>query len=136
MSKLDNIFTFASGGIITGVAYLLGGVDNLAVTLALFVVLDYITGITAALYQKKLSSSKGYWGVGKKILLFVFVIVAHQLDHITGNNQGFLRDAVIMFLIGSEGISIIENMGKLGMPVPSFIRATLERLTEDKGDKQ
>lgn len=130
MPRFENLYTFITAGVVSGLAYLVGGADNLISALALFVVMDYITGVTLAAKEKNLNSEKGFWGVGKKVLLFFFVIVANQVDVITGNNQSYLRNAVVMFLIGTEGVSILENLGKLGLPVPSFIINTLAKLRD------
>lgn len=67
-------------------------------------------------------------GLARKSLTFVFVIIAHQLDMVAGNSNDFMRDAMLMFIIGTEGISILENMGKLGLPVPKFITSALFKL--------
>jgi toxin secretion/phage lysis holin len=129
----DTMFTFLTGGAISGFAYLLGGMDKLFIAFVVFMICDYITGMLAAAEEGAVSSKRAFRGLGKKTGMITFVIVAHQLDLITGNTEGFLRNAMLLFLVGSEGISIIENLGRLGLPIPDFITNALERL---KGDKE
>lgn len=126
--KHEGLLTIATGGTIATAAYLFGGLDHLLAAFAIFLVLDYATGLAAAMYRKEVSSRTAWAGIGRKVAMFTFVIVAHQLDVISGNSQGFIRDAILLFLIGTEGISIMENCGKLGLPVPPFLTNTLDRL--------
>lgn len=78
----------------------------------------------------------GWWGLLRKSLTFVFVIVAHQLDLVAGNSNDFMRSAMLMFIIGTEGISIFENLGKMGLPVPKFILESLKNLRGDDKSKK
>lgn len=129
--KSDWAHSVVAGWIVSSVVYLVGGVDHLFIACSIFVILDYFTGVMAAWYQKELSSRVGWWGLFRKSLTFVFVIVAHQLDVVAGNSNDFMRSAMLMFIIGTEGISIFENLGKMGLPVPKFI---LESLKNIRGD--
>lgn len=137
MKSYDGWFTVFTGGAIAMFTYLLGGVDNLLRAFGIFLVLDYGTGIFAAWHLYKLSSRIALAGIGRKVAMFVFIIIANQLDLISGNSQGFIRGAILLFLIGTEGISILENLGKLGLPVPPFLLSTLARLkNQNEGAKQ
>lgn len=124
----DTVFMVLFGWPLSAVVYLVGGIDHLFIAVTIFVGLDYITGVLSAWYRKELSSRVGWWGLARKSLTFVFVIIAHQLDMVAGNSNDFMRDAMLMFIIGTEGISILENMGKLGLPVPKFITSALFKL--------
>lgn len=124
----DTVFMVMFGWALSAVVYLVGGINHLLIAVTIFVGLDYITGVMAAWYKKELSSRIGWWGLARKSLTFVFVIIAHQLDIVAGNENDFMRDAMLMFIIGTEGISILENMGKLGLPVPKFITSALFKL--------
>lgn len=124
----DTIFTVLTGGFWSTLAYLLGGIDNLSVCLAVFMLTDYCTGVISGFYNKNLSSEIAYKGLAKKSGMIAFIIVSNQLDIVTGNTEGFLRDAMMLFLIGTEGISIMENIGKLGYKIPSFIMDALRKL--------
>ena len=132
----DTLWTALTGGASITLAYLLGGLDNLVAAFAIFMACDYITGIIAGAKDKQVSSRRALKGLGKKAGMITFVIVANQLDIITGNQNGFLRDAMLTFLIATEGISIVENLGRLGLNVPTFLVKALEQLSDKEGDKQ
>ena len=114
------------GGLLTS---LLGGWDIALQVLVLFVVLDYITGLVAAYGEQNLNSRVGFKGIAKKILLFVPVAVAYWLDTLLG--QEILRSLAIFFYIANEGLSMMENLGRAGVPFPEQIQTALEQL---KGD--
>ena len=134
--KHEGWFTIATGGTIATITYLMGGLDHLLTAFAIFLVLDYGTGLAAAMYKKEISSRSAFTGIGRKIAMFTFVIVAHQLDVISSNTQGFIRDAILLFLIGTEGISILENCHKLGLPIPPFLTNTLDRMKQRQCDQE
>lgn len=128
-------------GIFTGlggyIGYFLGGVDGLIIALLIFVILDYITGIMCAVVDKRLSSSVGFKGIFRKVLIFMLVGVANLVDiHIIGNGS-VLRCAIIFFYLSNEGLSIIENATHLGLPVPEKLKVVLEQIheREDKKDE-
>ena len=131
----DTLWTAITGGTSITLAYLLGGVDNLVAALAIFMICDYITGIMVGFKEKKVNSYRAFRGLTKKVGMLVFVIIANQLDMITGNQNGFLRDTMLTFLIATEGISIIENVGRLGVTPPAFIKKTLEQLSDKEDEK-
>jgi toxin secretion/phage lysis holin len=131
----DTLWTAITGGTSITLAYLLGGLDNLVAAFAIFMACDYVTGLLAGAKSQKVSSKRAFRGLGKKVGMITFVIVANQLDIIVGNKDGFLRDAMLMFLIGTEGISIVENLGKLGIKIPHFIMKVLEQLSDKGEDK-
>jgi toxin secretion/phage lysis holin len=114
--------------------WFLGGVDGLLYTLIAFVVVDYITGVLRAIAEKKLSSKIGAHGITKKIMIFLLVGVAHMLDVEIIGNGSILRDAVIFFYISNEGISLLENASKIGLPIPQKLTDILEQLHDKKGD--
>jgi toxin secretion/phage lysis holin len=133
MKHTDTLWASITGGFSITLAYLLGGLDNLVAAFAIFMACDYITGLMVGGKEGKISSKRSLKGLGKKVGMITFVIVANQLDIIVGNDEGFLRNSMLMFLIGTEGISIVENLGKLGIKVPPFIMKALEQLS-DKGE--
>ena len=132
----DTWWAAAAGGASITLAYLLGGLDNLVAALAIFMICDYITGIMVGFKEKKVNSYRAFRGLTKKVGMLVFVIIANQLDMITGNQNGFLRDTMLTFLIATEGISIIENVGRLGVTPPAFIKKALEQLSDKEDEKQ
>ncbi|MDY5854439.1 MAG: phage holin family protein [Arcanobacterium sp.] len=113
----------AAGGI---AGYLFGGIDGLVIALVAFVVADYLTGVMTAISEKKLSSAIGFKGIFRKIIIFTLVGLANLLDvHVLGDT-GVLRTATIFFYISNEGISLLENATRLGLPVPERIREALD----------
>lgn len=121
----------AIGGVITAI---LGGWDMLLKTLVYLVVADYILGVTAAKVNKEVDSSVGYKGMFKKVMLFIPIGICYSLDQLFGTEM--LRNVSIWFYIGNEGISIVENLGKAGVPIPKFLGEALIQLrdTSDKGE--
>lgn len=115
-------------GIGAWLATYLGGLDGLVYALIVFAFVDYVTGVLAAIADKRLSSAVGFKGIARKILIFALVGLAHLIDiHILGT-PGMLRAAVIFFYLSNEGISLIENATRLGLPVPAQMRDTLEAI--------
>lgn len=131
----DTLYTFLTGGGVSSIAYLLGGIDNLLTALTIFIVCDFVIGVIAGFQNEGVSSKRALKGLGKKGAMFALVIIANQLDIISGSENGFVRNSMIFFLIGTEGISIIENMARLGLDVPEFLKSRLEQIKNDKGDK-
>lgn len=125
-TQTDTLFAAITGGVMSSIAYLLGGVDNLVNALAVFMIFDYVTGLMSAYYTDSVNSFKAYKGLAKKSGMISFVVIANQLDIITGGS-GFLRDAMIMILIGTEGISIVENGKKMGIQPPGVLTETLNK---------
>lgn len=115
--------------------WLLGGCDGLLFALVAFVVIDYITGIMCAVVDKKLSSAVGFKGIFKKVLIFALVGVGHILDTRVIGAGSVLRTAVIFFYLSNEGISLLENAGHLGLPIPKKLKSILEQL-HDRSEKE
>lgn len=106
----------------------LGGFDGLLYAALVFTIADYITGVLAAINEKRLSSSVGFRGISRKILIFTLIGLAHLLDvHVLGN-PGVLRTATVFFYLSNEGISLLENAAHLGLPIPSQIREALDAI--------
>ena len=118
---------YAAGiGVVIG--ELLGSFDDLLYALIVFVVTDYTTGVLKAVAEKKLSSAIGFKEICKKVCIFTLVGVVNVLDtHIIGSGC-VLRSAVIFFYISNEGISIIENAARMGLPVPQKLQDMLHSL--------
>jgi toxin secretion/phage lysis holin len=105
---------------------LFGGWDNMMQTLVIVCIIDYITGVFAAIYEGRLSSKIGYKGIIKKICMFTIVALAVSLDKATSNE--LIHTAAIAFYISNEGISILENVGKTGVCIPEKIKNILKEL--------
>ena len=124
------IVVAAVGGYI---GYFLGGWDGFLYALVAFVVVDYLTGIMVAILEKRLSSEVGFRGIFKKVLIFSLVAVAHIVDSQLIQTGSAIRTAVIFFYISNEGISVLENTAKIGLPIPEKLKTVLEQLNkEDK----
>ncbi len=118
--------------------WFLGGCDGLLYALLLFVVLDYVTGVMVAIINKELSSEVGFKGLFRKVLIFSLVGIGHALDTEVIGNGSVLRTAVIFFYLSNEGVSLIENAGHLGLPIPEKLKVVLEQLhdeAEEEGDE-
>ena len=108
--------------------YFLGGIDGLLTTLIVFMAIDYVTGLMCAVADKKLSSSIGFKGICKKVLIILLVGVAHIVDlHVVGTGNA-LRSAVVCFYLSNEGISMLENAAHLGLPIPEKLKTVLQQL--------
>ena len=117
------------------IAWFLGGFDGVLIALCVFALVDYLTGVIAAITEKKLCSKIGFQGVAKKVLMFFMVGIAAVLDAYVLGGQSPVREVVIVFYIANEGISIIENSARLGLPVPKKLIEVLEQLkSEGDGD--
>lgn len=111
--------------------WFLGECDGLMYALIAFVIADYVTGVMCAVSDKRLSSEVGFKGICRKVLIFVLVGMANILDmHVIGTGC-VLRTAVLFFYISNEGVSVLENAGHLGLPIPARLLNVLEQLHED-----
>jgi toxin secretion/phage lysis holin len=124
------LFTAAGGWL----GYFLGGCDGLLLALVLFAVADYITGVMCAISDKKLSSEVGFKGICRKVIIFMLVGVAHVIDVNVIATGSVLRTAVIFFYLSNEGVSLLENAGHLGLPIPEKLKIVLEQL-HDRSEK-
>ena len=118
--------------------YYLGGCDGLLYALISFVVVDYLTGVMCAIADKKLSSNVGFKGICRKVLIFLLVGIANIIDIQVIGQEGILRTAVIFFYLSNEGVSLLENAGHLGLPIPTQLKDVLEQLhkrSEKDGDQ-
>lgn len=140
MDKMLNwisIIAAAVGGV---VLKLLGGWDAMLLTLTALVALDYITGLIKAAYTKTLSSEIGYKGILKKVMMFTVVAAAVVIGRLTGDVVP-LREAVIIFFVANEGLSLLENAGEF-IPLPDKLKEVLLQLRDktsvtkrESGDK-
>ncbi|MCI8486098.1 MAG: phage holin family protein [Clostridia bacterium] len=132
MEKMFNSISIAFGVIGGLIVSFLGGWDGLAITLVSFIVLDWITGLLKAIYNKNLSSYTGFKGIIKKVVILIVVGVAVLLE----KNMGIpaIREIVMMFFIANEGISLLENVSQMGIPFPEKLKDILIQLRNKKGE--
>ena len=114
--------------------WFLGGYDGFLYALIAFISVDYILGVFCGILEKHLSSDVGARGIFKKVVIFSLVGVAHVIDQNIIGDGSAIRTSVIFFYLSNEGISIIENSTRLGLPIPDKLRDILEQL-KDGGDK-
>ena len=134
MKEFWNTVQIAFAAVGGWLGWFLGGCDGLLFALLAFVVIDYITGIMCAVVDKKLSSSVGFKGIFKKVLIFALVGIGHILDTFVIQSGAVLRTAIIFFYISNEGVSLLENAGHLGLPIAQKLKDVLTQLhnkTED-----
>ena len=125
---IQTAFT-ALGGFI---GWFLGGADGFMYALIAFVVIDYITGVFCAIADKSLSSVVGFKGICRKVLIFVLVGIGNIIDVYVLGDSSVLRTAVIFFYLSNEGVSLLENASRLGLPIPDKLKEVLSQL-HDKG---
>ena len=134
-NTIQLIFTAVGGWL----GYFLGGCDGLLYALIAFVVIDYLTGVMCAILDKTLSSNVGFKGIFRKVLIFVMVGIGHVIDTQLIGSGDALRTAVIFFYISNEGVSLLENAGHIGLPIPEKLKDVLAQLhnrTEDDKDTE
>lgn len=128
--KLNEI-RFASSVVGAILAERLGGFDGLLEVLTVFIIVDYVTGIFCAIAEKKLSSEIGFKGIVKKVLIFILVGMANAVDvFVLKGDEQLIRTAVIFFYLSNEGISILENVSRIGLPIPDKLKEILNQIRD------
>ena len=129
LESLKYVFIVIGGYI----GFYLGSIDAFIYTLLALIIADYISGVLRAGVERKLSSSVGFKGIAKKIVIFIVVGIANLCDvNLIKGDGTMIRTAIIFFYIANEGLSILENTMAIGLPVPEKLREMLEQLKEDK----
>ena len=108
--------------------WFLGGMDGFLYALITLVIIDYVTGFMVAVIEKRLSSELGFKGIFKKMLVFAMVGIGHLIDDSLIGGGEILRTAVIFFYAANEGISILENASRIGLPIPEKLKEILFQL--------
>ena len=131
---MDNIFKNILAGVCTVLSFLFGDMEGLMVALVALIILDYISGVIAATVEKRLSSEVGAKGIAKKIFMLLIVALANIVDINVVGDGHVLKTVTVVVYICNECISLIENAGRIGVPVPKKLLDVLEQL-RDKDDK-
>ena len=118
--------------ILTTFVYLVGGFDIAIQSLLIVIVIDYLTGIASAIYNKELSSKMGFKGIIKKFSYLLVVALSVVIDNLLGQS-GLIRTLVIYFFVANDGLSIIENMAEMNIKLPQKLIDSLEQI-EKKGE--
>ncbi|HEM3524448.1 MULTISPECIES: holin family protein [Streptococcus] len=124
---LNKILFSMIGGLIGS---LFGELDGILYALLVFIIIDYLTGIFAAVVEKQLSSSIGFRGIFKKIAILFLVSLGHLIDTAIIRQGGTIRTMVIFFYLSNEGLSILENTVRIGLPIPEKLQAILKQINE------
>ena len=125
---MDKLLQSITAAVCAVCGFLFGRLDGLLYALIAFMILDYVTGIIAAWVRRELSSAVGFTGIAKKVFILALVAVGHILDaHVLGGGS-VCRSAVIGFYLANEGISILENAGNIGLPLPKKLIDVLKQL--------
>ena len=127
---MDNIFKNIMAGLCTVLSFLFGDMEGLMVALVALIILDYISGVIAAAVEKRLSSEVGAKGIAKKIFMLLIVALANIVDINVVGDGHVLKTVTVVFYICNECISLIENAGRIGVPVPKKLLDVLEQLRD------
>ena len=127
---MDNIFKNIMAGICTILSFLFGDMEGLMIALIALIILDYISGVIAAAVEKRLSSEVGAKGIAKKIFMLLIVALANIVDINVIGDGHVLKTVTVVFYICNECISLIENAGRIGVPVPKKLLDVLEQLRD------
>ncbi|MGL5647428.1 MAG: phage holin family protein [Clostridium sp.] len=122
---------FTAGG--TLMTFLFGAWDMPLQILLMAVILDYFSGMLKAFYLGEVSSKKGYKGLVKKVGIFFVVIVAQMADMLLG--LLVFRSAICLFFSANEMISVLENVGSMGIPIPAFLKDKLAQVKSESDEK-
>lgn len=129
---MEKYFNAIVAVLATFFTYLFGSWDLALQVLIVFMILDYGTGVLYAYLTDQLNSEVGFKGLVKKCMILVVLIIGVMLDRIVGNGTWVFRTLVAYFYIANEGISLLENVGNIGIPIPNKIRNALEQLNNDE----
>jgi len=127
---MKEIYNAIVATLLTAFIYLVGGLDVAMIALLIAIILDYVSGMIKAFVTKELSSKIGFRGIVKKTALLIVVMLAVLVDRVTGET-GAVRTLVIYYFVANEGLSIIENLGQAGVPIPQSIKKALKALKKE-----
>ena len=134
MIKIENVLNIFKAPVVFSFMGVLGDWDGALQLLLTVILLDYMTGICKAIYSKKLDSSVGVKGIVKKLGYLIVVAMSQGLDQINGN-IGAIRTLIIYFFIANESLSILENWGNMGLPLPKKIFNVFKQLKSENDQK-
>lgn len=127
---MKEIFNTMMGALGTACVYVFGGLDVALQCLLVAIALDYITGMIKAYKSATLDSKIGIKGIFKKIGILCLVALAVIVDKLAGET-GLIRTTVLYYLVANEGLSIVENLGAIGVLVPEVLKERLKQLNID-----
>jgi toxin secretion/phage lysis holin len=134
----NEILRYVLAGLCAACGFLFGDMNGVMIALIVLIILDYVTGVLAAVVEHKLSSEIGAKGIAKKVFMLLIVAVANIVDiNVIGGDMHTLKSVAIVFYIANEAISLLENAGRLGVPLPKKVLDVLAQLKKenDEGKK-
>lgn len=131
---MEHWFNAIVSAIATTFVFLIGGFDIAISCLLIAIALDYVSGILKAFINKNLSSEIGLKGILKKVGILVIVMLGVLIDHVAGET-GAIRTLVIYYFVANEGLSVIENLGEAGLPIPKKLKEALKALKKETDKK-
>ena len=129
-----DIIDFFTAGVIGLLGWFFGGLDGFIKVLLTFTVIDYFTGLAVAYTNNEISSKIGFKGILRKSVMFSFVGIAHIIDKYFLGDTATIRTAVVLFYVGNEGISIMENAYTLGVPFPKVLRGHFLQFSKEDNE--
>ena len=136
MKVMEKYFNGIVAVLATFFTYLFGSWDLALQVLIVFMILDYGTGVLYAFLNNRLDSEVGFKGLVKKCMILVVLVIGVMLDRMLGNGTWVFRTLVCYFYIANEGISLLENVGNIGIPIPNKMRQALEQLNKDDEESE
>lgn len=130
MEDATNIWKVIIAAVGTAATYLWGGWDAVFAALVVLACMDYVTGWAAAWVHGRLSSDVGRRGIAKKVGMFMVVAVCNIVDQVGGLGEPILRTVAIWWYISNEALSVVENLGEVGVPIPGRLRQALAVLRD------
>ena len=131
---MEHWFNAIVSAIATTFVFLIGGFDIAISCLLIAIALDYVSGILKAFINKNLSSEIGLKGILKKVGILVIVMLGVLIDRVAGET-GAIRTLVIYYFVANEGLSIVENLGEAGLPIPKKLKEALKALKKETDKK-
>ena len=135
MKQIWSVIQVAFAALGGAFGWFMGGLDGFLYALIAFVAVDYITGVLSAIERGTLSSTVGFKGIARKVLIFTLVGIGNIIDTTILKSGTAIRTAVIFFYLSNEGISILENTAHLGLPIPKVLKNVLETLNKEDEDE-
>ena len=131
LDKTKIIFAF-SGGVF---GWIFGGLDSLIYALVAIVAIDNNTGVLVAIHNNRISSEIGFKGISKKVMIFALVALGNIIDQCNIGFGSSIKTMIIMFYVSNEGISIIENAGNMGLPLPRKLKDIIQQINNRDDSK-
>lgn len=132
MHKVVRIFEVAFAAIGGAISYFFGDMNGFLIALIIFMALDILTGLIHAFIKHEISSKVSFKGILKKALILLVVGLANVLDTLILPDSPVVRSAVICFYLANEGISILENMGDCGVPLPKILVDAIKSISKEE----